>query len=153
MYKVLYFPVELRVSITNHRFLLLYTKSINITPILFSSHDLQPLTVTMLYLSWIATVTTVRRRWFPSTSPLVSFYTSVFSLDICSFDSFTIQSVRIKTSTFHQLPSSLWLPPCAVPPTLTAAAAMAAAPHYAAGTEDATSSAATATAAVVVVAR
>jgi hypothetical protein len=39
---------------------------------------------------------------FSSTSPLVSFCTSVFSSDICSFDSFTIQSVRIKTSTFHQ---------------------------------------------------
>jgi hypothetical protein len=38
---------------------------------------------------------------FPSTLPLVSFYTSVFSLDICSFDSFTIQLVCIKTSTFY----------------------------------------------------
>jgi hypothetical protein len=38
-------------------------------------------------------------------SPLVSFCTSVFSSDICSFDSFTIQSVRIKTSTFHQVMS------------------------------------------------
>jgi hypothetical protein len=42
---------------------------------------------------------------FPSTSPLVSFCTSVFSSDICSFDSFTIQLVRIKTSTFHQVMS------------------------------------------------
>jgi hypothetical protein len=41
---------------------------------------------------------------FSSTLPLVSFCTSVFSSDICSFDSFTIQSVRIKTSTFHQKP-------------------------------------------------
>jgi hypothetical protein len=43
---------------------------------------------------------------FPSMSPLVSFCTSVFSSDICSFDSFTIQSVRIKTSTFHHICSA-----------------------------------------------
>jgi hypothetical protein len=53
----------------------------------------------------IARAPIVRRRRFPSTSPLVSFCTSVFSSDICSFDSFTIQSVRIKTSTFHQVMS------------------------------------------------
>jgi hypothetical protein len=49
------------------------------------------------------------RRWkaklsegggFSSTSLPVPFCTSVYSSDICSFDSFTIQSVRIKTSIF-----------------------------------------------------
>jgi hypothetical protein len=60
-------------------------------------------TVFIHCFSWISSLRgCVRRRWFPSTSPLVSFCTSVFSSDICSFDSFTIQSVRIKTSTFHQ---------------------------------------------------
>jgi hypothetical protein len=43
---------------------------------------------------------------FPSTSPLVSFCTSVFSSYIYRFDSFTIQPVCIKTSTFHHVPTA-----------------------------------------------
>jgi hypothetical protein len=50
-------PLSLRFPTTKHRITLLYTKSITVTSTLLSSHDLYPITVTMLYLSWIAGVT------------------------------------------------------------------------------------------------
>jgi hypothetical protein len=50
--------------------------------------------------SWSALSVQKRRFSLHVTASLLLYY-SVFSSNIFSFDSFTIQSVRIKTSTFH----------------------------------------------------